>query len=245
MRMNQIPPDSISHHWLASFLRVFFQWLYHPFAWMYDAVAAIVSFGEWQRWGQSVLPYLKGNHILELGHGPGHLAAKIVQNQNVFYTGLDESAQMSKLARRNNLFSPHASRIAWVRGMAERAPFASHKFDTIVATFPTEYIFQTATLENCARMLKLDGSMVILLAVDFEKTTRRGIILKWVYTFFGQTAPGPEVFERINQRFFSVGLVAALEWVKAGPCAFLILQAKHSPKKNSIKIAGSKGPNLY
>ncbi|NMC52022.1 MAG: class I SAM-dependent methyltransferase [Chloroflexi bacterium] len=228
--MDQIPTDSTSRPWLASFLRIFFQWLYHPFAWMYDAVAAIVSFGEWQRWVQSVLPYIKGNHILELGHGPGHLAARIAQNHNVFYTGLDESAQMSKLARRNNSKSPHASQVAWVRGMAERPPFAPQQFDTIVATFPTEYIFQPATLENCARMLKPDGSMVVLLAVDFERTSLRGIILKWIYTFLGQAKPSPQVLEKIHQRFYSAGLVADLEWVKAEPCTFLMLKAKRTPK---------------
>lgn len=230
MRMNQIPPDSTSQPWLASFLRVFFQWLYHPFAWMYDIVAAVVSFGEWQRWGQSVLPYIKGNHILELGHGPGHLAARIAQNSNILYFGLDESVQMSKLARRNNSNFPHASRVAWVRGMAEHLPFAPSQFDTIVATFPTEYIFHPDTLKGCARILQSEGRMVTLLAVDFEKTSLRGIILKWIYTYFGQSAPGLEIFAKMKQRFASAGLAAELEWVKAESCSFLMLQAKLSDK---------------
>ena len=54
-------------------MRVFFHLLYHPFAFTYDLVAAVVSFGQWKNWGQSILPFIDGTRILELGHGPGHL----------------------------------------------------------------------------------------------------------------------------------------------------------------------------
>jgi ubiquinone/menaquinone biosynthesis C-methylase UbiE len=58
---------------IQRFMRVFFHLLYHPFAFTYDLVAAVVSFGHWKDWGMTVLPFIEGTRILELGHGPGHL----------------------------------------------------------------------------------------------------------------------------------------------------------------------------
>ncbi len=58
---------------IQRFLRVFFHLLYHPFAFAYDLVATVVSFGKWNEWVLSVIPFISGTRILELGHGPGHL----------------------------------------------------------------------------------------------------------------------------------------------------------------------------
>ena len=58
---------------IQRFMRFFFHLLYHPFAFTYDLVAATVSFGDWKNWVYSILPFINGTRILELGHGPGHL----------------------------------------------------------------------------------------------------------------------------------------------------------------------------
>src|SRR5687767_6312726 len=39
---------------MRRFMRVFFHLLYHPFAFTYDLVAAVVSFGQWKNWGRSI-----------------------------------------------------------------------------------------------------------------------------------------------------------------------------------------------
>ena len=54
-------------------LRFFFYLLYHSFAFAYDLVAASVSLGRWKDWVLSVVPFIEGNRVLEIGHGPGHL----------------------------------------------------------------------------------------------------------------------------------------------------------------------------
>src|SRR5688572_31722362 len=84
---------------IRRFMRVFFRLLYHPFAFTYDLVAAAVSFGHWRDWVMSVLPFIQGTRVLELGHGPGHLQHALL-NRGLFTVGLDESAQMGLLARR-------------------------------------------------------------------------------------------------------------------------------------------------
>jgi ubiquinone/menaquinone biosynthesis C-methylase UbiE len=143
----------------ASFLKLFFQLLYHQFAWTYDGVAAIVSLGRWQDWVVSVLPYLPGPRVLEIGFGPGHLqAAMAAKGLSPF--GLDESWQMASLSINRLVglgFSP-----LLVNGYAQFMPFPSAAFNQIVATFPSEYIYSDRTIAELYRLLAPGGSLVLL-----------------------------------------------------------------------------------
>ncbi|NMC80811.1 MAG: hypothetical protein GYA59_15725, partial [Chloroflexi bacterium] len=47
-----------SHNPFFWALKVFFDLLYHSFAWTYDGVAAVVSLGRWKGWVYSVIPFL-------------------------------------------------------------------------------------------------------------------------------------------------------------------------------------------
>ena len=86
---------------LYSFLRIFFQLLYNTFAWSYDLVAAFVSLDRWNDWVRSVLPYLTGDRILEIGHGPGHLQRALAEGHPTgLIVGLDLSRNMGKIAKR-------------------------------------------------------------------------------------------------------------------------------------------------
>src|SRR5690349_17890774 len=140
---------------MRRFMRVFFYLLYHPFAFLYDLVAATVSFGRWKDWVMSILPFLHGTRILELGHGPGHLQ-HILVNRGLSSFGLDESPQMGRLAQRK-LGSD--SRLS--RGLAQSLPFTDHSFDTIVSTFPTDYIFHQQTLSEVHRCLSGGGRLIV------------------------------------------------------------------------------------
>jgi ubiquinone/menaquinone biosynthesis C-methylase UbiE len=154
---------------MRAFLRFFFHLLYHPFAFTYDLVAATVSLGRWKQWVLSVVPFIEGNRILEIGHGPGHLQ-RVLLSRERFVVGIDESAQMGRLAKRNLTGHPasasqHASaytQIKLVRGIAQQLPFPEASFDSIVATFPTEYIFRPETLTEAYRVLSPSGRFVIL-----------------------------------------------------------------------------------
>jgi len=49
-----------------------------------------------------------------------------------------------------------------VLAQAQKAPFAPAAFDQIVATFPSEYIFQPCSLRELRRLLRPEGELLIL-----------------------------------------------------------------------------------
>ncbi|MEI7772873.1 MAG: class I SAM-dependent methyltransferase, partial [Chloroflexales bacterium] len=126
---------------VARLIRWGFERLYRELAWSYDAVAAAVSGGLWQRWGLVVLPFLRGR-VLEIGFGPGHLQLALAAAGRPA-CGVDSSPQMISIARRRLRRAGHPARLA--RGSAQQIPLASAAFDTVLATFPAEYIADPRT----------------------------------------------------------------------------------------------------
>ncbi len=167
-------------NFLQRFMQFFFKLLYHSFAFAYDLVAAIVSGGKWQEWVMSVVPWIKGNHVLEIGHGPGHLQHVLCRTPGLVSVAIDESASMGRLASRR-LGSSH--RLA--RALAQKIPFASDTFDTLISTFPSEYIFDAQTLFEAYRVLRHRGRLIVLLAVF-----PRNPLLGWLFKVTGQSPPG-------------------------------------------------------
>lgn len=170
---------------LQNFMRVFFDLLYHSFAFTYDLVAATVSFGQWKNWIASIVPLIEGTRILEFGHGPGHLQ-RILLDRGLVAVAIDESAPMGRLARRRLGSSQKLT-----RALAQRIPFASETFDTVVSTFPSEYIFDVQTLSEAHRVLRSGGRLIVLLAA-----WPRNPLLGWLFKVTGQSPS--EAYESIE-----------------------------------------------
>ncbi len=162
------------------FLRFFFQWLYHPLAFTYDLVAATVSFGRWNDWVREVLPHVRGTRVLEVGHGPGHLQQSLL-DLGLTPVGLDESAQMGRIARARLLKNDY-TKINLVRGLTQSLPFPNGYFDTVLSTFPSEYIFDPQTLSEVWRVLDNGGRLVVLPAA-----WPRNPLLGWLFRVTGQS----------------------------------------------------------
>jgi ubiquinone/menaquinone biosynthesis C-methylase UbiE len=102
---------------------------------------------------------------------------------------LDESAQMGRLAKRNlardfaqksDNNSTHQgsdyTQVSLARGIAQQLPFPNESFDTIVATFPTEYITDPHTLAEVKRCLSNEGRFIVLPAA-----LPRNRFLDWLF----------------------------------------------------------------
>jgi ubiquinone/menaquinone biosynthesis C-methylase UbiE len=167
---------------IARFMRFFYDLLYHPFAFAYDLVASLVSFGSWKDWVFSILPFIEGTRVLEIGHGPGHLQ-RVLRDQNLIPFGLDESTPMGNLAKARLRISGHKN-INLARGLAQNLPFPDESFHTIVSTFPSEYIFDPRTLAEAGRCL-INGGRFVVLPVVWPKNR----LLNWLYQATGEATP--------------------------------------------------------
>lgn len=187
-------------------LRPIYYLLYHQFAWTYDFVAAVVSLGRWQDWVQAALPYVSGR-VLELGFGPGHLQISLNEKKLPAF-GLDESRQMAHQACRRLRKQGAISRLSC--GYAQQLPFAAGVFDSVVATFPAEYIFDPQTLKEISRVLVPAGRLVILPMAWITGTRPLERLAAWLFRVSGEAPgkPGP-VSAALRDQFARAGFEAA------------------------------------
>lgn len=208
---------------LSSFLRVFFRLLYHSFAWSYDLVSAAVSLGRWNDWVRAVVDLLGEESVLELGHGPGHLQVTMRQRGIRAY-GIDESRQMGQQARRG--IRRRGGEVRLARARAERLPFPAETFGTVVATFPTEYIFAQATLAEALRVLKPGGNLVVLFGAWPVGKGAADRAIAWLYRVTGQLPPEPQRLERMTAPVAAAGFEAKSEWIRRDSTDLFVLCGK-------------------
>jgi ubiquinone/menaquinone biosynthesis C-methylase UbiE len=181
-------------------LKIFYRLLYHRMAWTYDLVAWGVSVGLWREWIGTVLEFLEGPRVLELGHGPGHLQRELLHRGAFRSVGLDLSRQMGEMAirrlRRQNL------QPALVNGEAQSLPFLDASFDQVVATFPSEYIADPHTLAEVRRVLADQGTLVILPAAYITGKRVRERAAAFLFRITGQA---PQVDEQALKSFAAQG----------------------------------------
>lgn len=169
---------------MRKLLRLFFHHFYHSFAWTYDLVAAVVSVGRWQEWVFAALPQVRGPRVLEIGFGPGHLQVEL--NRRGFRTfGLDESRQMIRRAQAN--LARKQLPAALSRGYAQFLPFAADSLDSVVATFPSEYISDQVTLAEIRRALKPSGRLVLVPLAWIGGKSLTDRFAKWLFRVTGQS----------------------------------------------------------
>jgi ubiquinone/menaquinone biosynthesis C-methylase UbiE len=68
-----------------------------------------------------------------------------------------------------------------LRGRAEAIPLKSDTFDTVISTFPSNYIFNEASLREIKRVLNREGRCLVLgLGVRFESGLKRWLTSLWM-----------------------------------------------------------------
>jgi len=206
---------------VKAFLRFFFKLLYHQFAFAYDFVAATVSLGQWKNWVSSVLPFIVGTRVLEIGHGPGHLQ-RLLLSQGLDSVAIDESAPMGLLAKRNT-----NGKATLTRAFAQRLPFADAAFDTVIATFPAEYITDPLTLAEVRRCLS-DGGRFIVLPVALQigrKPLDRVMSLLFRVTRQSPVDPLEEFKEKLRIPFIEAGFAVDVQELHVKSSLLLVIIA--------------------
>jgi ubiquinone/menaquinone biosynthesis C-methylase UbiE len=233
-------------HFVKIILRFFFKLLYHQLAFTYDLVAAAVSLGRWKDWVTSILPFIEGRRVLEIGFGPGHLQ-RLLLSRGLLAIGIDESPQMARLAKHNlanqissatqfvaerqsqsaTLRKSEYTQINLTRGLAQHLPFRDHSFDTIVATFPAEYITESETLAEVRRCLS-DGGRFIVLPVAMQ--IGRGILDRATALLFRVTHQSPVdpieiVREKLREPFVKAGFEVNIQELQLKSSLLLVIVA--------------------
>lgn len=125
--------------------------LYAEFAWAYDLVSWLVSLGRWSGWRRMALDHVDGQRVLEVGFGTGELLAEM-KSCGLQVVGLELSPAMHRVTGRK--LARRGLAVPRVQGRVQAVPFADGQFDSIVSTFPADYILEPATLREVARLLR-------------------------------------------------------------------------------------------
>ena len=153
--------------------RLLFETLYRN-RYLYRFASTVPFGGQWRVWQRQVLSRLHGHDILELGCGLGDLLADMLE-MGYNCRAVEHSPQMVAAAR-DTLRKRQLGQDATVmQGSAQGLPFSDATFDTVVSTFPSEYIYDPDTISEIARILRPGGRLLVieganLLPVSFLQT---------------------------------------------------------------------------
>jgi ubiquinone/menaquinone biosynthesis C-methylase UbiE len=215
-------------------LRFGFRLLYNEFAWTYDVVSWLVSLGAWREWQQAGLPYVQGQRVLEIGHGPGHmLLALRADGREV--VGVDLSPYMGRQARKRLRRAQEPPCL--VRSKVQSLPFGTAVFDTVFATFPTDYIIDPETLTAVYRVLNPDGRFVIVPEGHLTGTGFIYRLIDWLFRVTGQRSgafavdgdnywPSPEIWAPFRQRFTQAGFQVEFNHIQLARSGVTVIVAR-------------------
>jgi demethylmenaquinone methyltransferase/2-methoxy-6-polyprenyl-1,4-benzoquinol methylase len=125
-------------------------------------MGAVLSFGQDPRWRRALVAAidpLPGQRVLDVATGTGLVAFELVRRGGCDVVGLDQSEDMLAGARARLDGEPGvAGRVTFVRGEAERLPFADAEFDAVTFTYLLRYVDdRAATMRELARVVRPGG----------------------------------------------------------------------------------------
>jgi ubiquinone/menaquinone biosynthesis C-methylase UbiE len=181
-----------------------FRLLYHRGAFLYEAVAWLVSLGRWSVWRETALPFIEQEPVLEIGCGSGALIRTMAKN-GLRSTGIDLSPDMLRIAKRTLRRAGLSG--SFCLGDSHHLPFKDRSFGTVVATFPTGHIFEVAVLEEIHRELFEHGKLVLVISGRFESPHS---VQKFIDILFRLTRQeydkAPEAFKNIRNAGFEYNI---------------------------------------
>lgn len=128
---------------------------------LYRFASTVPFAGQWREWQRLVLPRLVGHDVLELGCGLGDLLADMLE-AGYACQAVEHSPQMVAAARETLARRKVGSQHLVIQGSAQALPFSDGSFDTVTSTFPSEYIYDGATIDEVARVLRPGGRLIVV-----------------------------------------------------------------------------------
>ncbi len=146
---------------MAPRLRKFlFETLYKN-EYLYRFASSVPFAGQWRVWQRLVMSRLHGYDVLELGSGLGDLLADMSE-AGYHCLAVEHSPQMVKATRETLQRYELDKKATVIQGSAQHLPFSNESFDTVVSTFPSEYIYDPDTIAEVARVLRPGGRFIIV-----------------------------------------------------------------------------------
>ncbi len=155
-----------------------FNALYYPLAPLYDKISYYSFVGQWPKWQQSAIPRIQGKRVLEIGCGTGSLLSEMLGRGFKAY-GVDASPRMLSQARKKLNAAGFSGRI--IQSQVQHLPFPDNCFETVISTFPSQYIADPASLNEIQRVLYPGGRLVIVDAALLKPFNLPAKILTWIY----------------------------------------------------------------
>jgi arsenite methyltransferase len=153
-----------------------------------------------------------GEHILDIGSGPGllalQLADKVAPNGGVI--GIDISADMIKLARSRCEEATCRQYVLFQEGDAASLPFADATFDAAVSTQVYEYVSAlTDALNELYRVLR-PGGRVVIVDTDWDSLiwhTDNDFLMTQVMNTWKTRFADPHLPKTLRRRLQDAGFV--------------------------------------
>lgn len=128
---------------------------------LYRFASTVPFAGQWRVWQRLVLPRIVGHDVLEFGCGLGDLLADML-SAGYNCHAVEQSPQMVAAARDTLKCLALGTQATVIQGSAQHVPFSDSSFDTVVSTFPSEYIYDPDTITEVERVLRPGGRLVVI-----------------------------------------------------------------------------------
>lgn len=140
--------------------KLLFETLYKN-RYLYRFASTVPFAGQWRVWQRQVLPRITGHDVLELGCGLGDLLADMLA-AGYNCRAVEQSPEMVTAARETLRSRALGSDATVLLGSAQSLTFNDASFDTVVSTFPSEYIYDPDTIAEIERVLRPGGRLIVI-----------------------------------------------------------------------------------
>ena len=140
--------------------KLLFETLYKN-KYLYRFASSVPFAGQWRVWQRLVLSRIRGHDVLELGCGLGDLLADMSEAGYLCHA-VEQSPQMVRATRETLQRRKLDKKVTVIQGSAQHLPFSNASFDTVVSTFPSEYIYDPDTIAEVERVLRPGGRLIVI-----------------------------------------------------------------------------------